>query len=65
VIGHPTDRKNLVFVLLNNGDNVFIEIVSPTNLDYKSPRDASLRDAEMIFVGFLVTVPQAEPGVYP
>jgi hypothetical protein len=53
VIGHLADRKYLVFALMNNGDNVFIERVSPTILDYKIPRDASLRDAEMICVGFL------------
>jgi hypothetical protein len=53
VIGHTADRKNVVFVLLNDGDNVFIELVSPTVFDYKLPRDASLRDAKMIFVGFL------------
>jgi hypothetical protein len=53
VIEHPADRKNLVFVLLNNGDNVFIELVSQTIMDYKLPRAASLRDADMICVGFL------------
>jgi hypothetical protein len=53
VIGHPADRKNLVFVLLNIGDNVFVELISPTILDHKLPRDASLRDAEMICAGFL------------
>jgi hypothetical protein len=37
-----------VFVLLNKGYNVFIELVSPTILDNKLPRDASLRDAENI-----------------
>jgi hypothetical protein len=53
VIGHPADKKNLVFVLLNNGDNVFIELLSPTIMDHKLPRVASLRDAEMVCVGFL------------
>jgi hypothetical protein len=53
VIRHPADRKNLVFVLLNNGDYVFIELVSPTILDYILTKDASLRDAEMICAGFL------------
>jgi hypothetical protein len=53
VIGRPADRKKLVFVPLNNGDNAFIEFVSPTILDYKLMRDASLRDAKMIRVGLL------------
>jgi hypothetical protein len=53
VIVHHTYRNNLVFVLLNNGDYVFIELVSPMILDYMLTRDASLQDAEMICVGFL------------
>jgi hypothetical protein len=38
---------------MNNGDNAFIELVLPTILDCKLPRDASLRDAEIICVGVL------------